>query len=178
MAAIRAREIPRMKYANWMWLAFLLSVPAQAADMDFQGYAIEAEGPASGRQILRVQGKRYAIPGTPAQVVGKAQGCLSQRDSRAGVVSVDADGGRLVAVSRVEYRDGGGAHLARGWLTVDAGDGAFGVALSKIGVLQASSGDAADEVFLPLGLDGGAGWEPALAAVIEVEKSLVDCMFN
>ena len=60
-----------MAYANWMWIALRLAMPTLAAEIEFQGYAIETDGPVDARQILRVQGKRYAIPGAPAQVVGK-----------------------------------------------------------------------------------------------------------
>ena len=96
----------------------------------------------------------------------------------AGVVSVDRDAGRLTAVSRVEYRDALALRLAKGWITVEAGEGFFSIALSKIGILQASTSETADEVFSPLALGGTHAWEPALAAVIGVEQALVDCMFG
>ena len=167
-----------MAYTNWIWIAFLLAAPTQAADMEFQGYSIEADGPADARQILRVQGKRYAIPGTPVQVVGKAQLCLGRKDSSAGVVSVDAIGGRLAAVSRVNYGVEPSLRIAKGRLAIEASEGKFGVVLGNLGTAQASSDDSVDPVFAPILLRGDSGWEPALTALLGVERKLVDCMFS
>ncbi len=167
-----------MSYRNWMLAALLMvSSAAMAEETAFQGHAIEAEGVADARQVLRVRGTRYAIPGTPAQIVGKAQLCLARKDSRAGIVSVDPAGGRLAAVSRVEYRDEPSLRLVKGRLTVEAGDGGFSVVLSNLGILQGNPGEAVDEVFSPLLLRADSRWEPALAALIGVEQALVDCMF-
>lgn len=166
-----------MAYAKWMLLALLATSPVLADQTEFQGHAIEAEGVADARQVLRVRGTRYAIPGTPAQIVGKAQLCLARKDSGAGVVSVDAAAGRLAAISRVEYRDVPSNRLVKGRLTVEAGEGSFSVVLGNLGILQGVPGETADEVFSPLSLRPGSGWEPALAALIGVEQALVDCMF-
>lgn len=169
-----------MMVGNLMLAALLAASTPVASEMMFQGHAIEVEGAGDAARLLRVRGVRYAIPGTPTQIIGKAQACLSRRDSGAGIVSVDPVGGRLAAVSRVEYHDEPSVRLARSWLTVEAGPGNFSVELSKLGIRQGGStgADATEEIFSPFLLRADAVWKPAVAAVIEVEQSLVDCMFN
>lgn len=160
-------------------LATLFTAPlAMAAEARFQGHAVEWDDASAVHQVLRVTGTRYAVPGSPEQIVGRAQMCLSRKESMAGVVSVDRDAGRLTAVSRVEYRDEPALRLAKGWITVEAGEGFFNVVLSRIGILQASTSETAEEVFSPLALGGDHAWEPALAALIAVEEALVDCVFG
>lgn len=167
-----------MPYRSLLLAALFTVPPGMAAETTFQGHAVELDDASAVRQVVRVTGTRYAIPGSPEQIVARAQMCLSRKESMAGVVSVDADAGRLTAVSRVEYRDELAPRLARGWITVEAGEGFFSIALSRIGILQASTGETADEVFSPLALGGKHAWEPALAAVIAVEQALVKCVFG
>lgn len=167
-----------MWYRNLAVAALLAAAPALADEAPFQGHAIEAEGVADARQVVRVRGTRYAIPGTPAQIVGKAQLCLSRRDSGVGIVSVDPAAGRLAAVGRVAYRDEPALRLVKGRLTVEAEAGNFSVVLGNLGILQGNPGERADEVFTPLHLDAGSAWQPALTAMIAVEQALVDCMFH
>jgi len=169
--------ILQMTYFHSMLAALLTAQPAMVADATFQGHAIEVDGASNGRPVLRVSGKRFAIPGSPEQIVDRAQACLSRRHSSAGVVSVDRTGGRLVAVSRVPYHEAPSPRLVKAWLTVQAGQGHFSVVLSKLAVRQGSSGEPMEEVFQPLALDAGFAWEPAVAAVIGVEQALVDCLF-
>ena len=167
-----------MAYSNGLLAVLLAASPVLADEMEFQGHVIEAQGVADARLALRVRGLRYAIPGSPEQVVGKAQACLTRRDSGAGVVSVDAAGGRLIAVSRVEYRSDPLPGTIKGRLVVEAAGGGFSVVLSNLGVMQGPTADGADEVFAPLLLRGDSGWEAALSAVIGVKQALVDCMFS
>ena len=47
----------------------------------------------------------------------------------------------------------------------------------NLGILQGNAGATGDEVFLPLAMRPDSGWEPALTALIGVERALVDCMF-
>lgn len=166
-----------MAYRHGILLVLLATAPALADDAQFLGHAIETDGAADARQVLRAKGRRYAIPGMPAQIVRKAQVCLARPDSQAGIVSVDAEGGRLVAISRVEFRDAAGIGLAKGRLALEAGDGAFQVVLGNLGIRQGSADANGDEVFQPLAMRPDSGWEPALAALIGVEQALVDCMF-
>ena len=163
-----------------MLAALLVASPALANEMKFQGHALEVDGVGGAAQLVRVRGTRYAIPGTSTQVIGKARVCLSGKDGRAGIVSVDPAGGRLEAVTRVEYEEDISVHLARSWLTVEAEEGSFGIVLSRLGIRQQHPGNvnAEAEVFSPFLLRDDGVWKPAVAAVIEVEQSLVDCMFR
>lgn len=168
-----------MQYAGWMMAALLATTPAQAraAEVEFQGQAIEVDGSADARQVLRVRGKRYSIPGTPAQVVGKAQMCLVRKDSGAGIASTDPAGGRLAAVVRVDYAAEPRSGTVKAWLAVEAGEHNFTVIISKLGTTQRSAGDD-EEVFSPLLMRRDSGWELALAAVIKIEQALVECMYS
>lgn len=169
-----------MAYRNLMLAALLTASPALADEMTFQGHALEVDGSGDAAQLLRLRGTRYAIPGTATQIIGRAQLCLSRKDSRAGIVSVDPAGGRLAAVSRVEYQDDSSMHLVRSWLTVEAEEGNFSVVLSKLGLRQEppANADGADEVFSSFQLRNDGVWKPAVTAVIGVEQALVDCMFH
>lgn len=167
-----------MVLGSWLLAALLAGEPAVAGTLQFEGHAVSVEGVADARQVESVRGTRYAIHGTSAQIVGKAQQCLSRKDSQAGIVSVDQAHGRLEAVSRVDYGDVPSQRLVKGRLTVEADTGAFSVVLSNLGIRQAGSADPMDEVFSPLQLRTGSDWELALAAMIEVEQSLVGCMFH
>jgi hypothetical protein len=167
-----------MAYGQWMWVALLAGSPMVSADdVTFPGHAIEAETVAGARHVSRVLGTRYSIPGAPAQVVAKAQACLARRDSGAGVVSVDAAAGRLVAVSRMAYGDGG-SRTVKGRLTLEASAGGFAIVLSHLGRLQAVAAGTEEETFAPLALGDEATWQRALAALVGVEQALVDCMFG
>ncbi len=168
-----------MLYANLILATLLTASPALADATEFQGHTIESDGTAEARQVLRVHGTRYSIPGSPAQIVGKAQQCLSRKDSGAGVVSTDAAAGRLVAISRVQFGQEPLLRTLKGRLTVETGTGQFGIVLSNLGVLQEGAGDAGvEEVFSPVLQREGSGWQLALAALIGVERNLVDCMFS
>lgn len=167
-----------MAGGSWLLAGLLAVSPAIAAQTDFQGYAMETDGAADAPRLLRVLGKRYGIPGTPAQVVGRAQACLSRADSGAGVISVDPGGGRLVAIGRVPYRQQALGGVVRGRLTLEARDGGFGVVVSDLAIASDAAADPMDLVFLPLVQDRDAAWEPALAALIGVEEALVRCMFG
>lgn len=160
-----------MARGRWILAALLAASPVMAAQTEFQGHAMETDGGA----VLRVQGKRYAIPGTPAQVVVRAQACLSRGDSGAGVVSSKPQEGRLVAIGRVPF----GSHgIAKGRLTLEASDGGFSIAVSDLGIAPAASGDHMDLVFAPVLRNAGSDWEPAVAALIGVEEALVGCLFG
>ena len=154
-----------MAYGKWMAAALLAAAPAMAEEIAFQGHALETQGSAAAREVVQVRGTRYAIPGTPSQIVAKAQLCLSTHDSGAGVISTDPAGGRLVAIGRVELREPV-PRTVKGRLVIAADTGGFGVTLGGVGVAAAASGDGAEEVFLPVIMRDGSGWEDALRALI------------
>lgn len=163
---------------DWILTALLASSPVLSGGTEFRGHAVDVANAAGDGQVLRVRGSHYSIPGTAAQIVGKAQLCLSRRDSGAGIVSTDRAGGRLVAVSRVEHGAGPAPGIVKGRLAVEAGEGGFSIVLSDLGTLQDPPGDGRDEVFSPLLMRADSGWEAALDAMIGVEQALLDCMFS
>ena len=83
-----------------------------------------------------------------------------------------------MAVSRVDYGLDPAARVVKGRLEIEASEGKFSVVLSNLGTAQASSDDSVDQVFVPILLRDGSGWEPALTALLGVERKLVDCMFS
>jgi len=166
-----------MAHGTWMVAALLAAGQVAAAEPELQGHSVEAEGVAEARQLARVRGTRYSIPGTPAQVVGRAQSCLARRESGAGVVSVDGAAGRIVAVSRMPYGGDASPGTVKGRLTLEADAGGFALSLSQLGVLRGADSDGND-VFAPLLVRDEATWRPALVALVSVEQALVDCMFD
>lgn len=164
-----------MAYRNWMLAAALVAAPAMAEVVQFRGHALETDGAAEARHVAAMRSARYSIPGSPAQIVGKAQACLARADSGVGIVSVDAAGGRLRAVSRTGYRHDEQARMLRSRWMVEAGEGSLHIAFTDLAEIR---GEGADEAYAPLPLRPGAGWEEALSAVIGVEQALLDCMYR
>lgn len=158
-----------------MLAALLVTAPATAQVLEFQGHAIEVGAVDGARRVASVRGASYSIPGSTAQTIGKVQACLARAESGVGVVSVDPVGGRLRAVSRTTYQRDGQSRLFRSRWAVEASGGSFRVTYSDLADVQ---GEGIDEAYVPLSLDGDAGWQDALSALIVVEKSLLDCMYR
>lgn len=159
-------------------LCALLAGPALAAETEFMGHLLETSRTGPAREVIRVNGTRYAIPGTRSQVVARAQACLARHDSGAGIVSVDPAAGEVVAVSRVEFRHQSVPRLVRGRLVLAAHEGGFNIVMTQLAVRDSAPADGRDEVFNPVQMRDDAAWQPALSAVIAVEQRLVSCMFG
>ena len=164
-----------MAYRSLVLAASLLAMPAAAEVVQFQGHAVEVDGASDARRVVAMRSGRYSIPGSPQQVVGKVQACLGRADSGAGIVSVDAANGLLRAVSRTGYRLDGEARMLRGRWTVEAGEGGMQIAVADLAHIH---DEGIDESYLPVPMRDDEGWERALAAVIEVEHALLDCMYR
>ena len=156
----------------WVLAAMLVAMPAMAEDVAFQGHTVEVDAASQARPILRMRGVKYSIPGSPMQIVGKAEQCVARQPGAITLESADAAGGQLRAESRAEYRQKGRRGI-RARMTVEAGEGNFRVVFSE---LATSPADAV--TYAPLIQQDGAGWEPALTAMIVVEQALLDCMFR
>lgn len=161
-----------MACRNWVLAGMLVAMPALAEDVVFEGHTLEVDGSREARPILRMTGTKYSIPGSPSQIVGKAEYCAARQPAAMTVESVDAAAGQLLAESRAEYRQGG-RRSARAKLAFAAGEGNFRVVFTE---LATSPADAIS--YTPLVQQDGAGWESALEAVIDVEQALLDCMFR
>ena len=88
------------------------------------------------------------------------------------VESTDADGGKLLASGRAEYRQKG-RRSVRARMTLEAGEGNFRIVFSDLATASADAGG-----FAPLIQQDGAGWENAIESVIGIEQPLLDCMFR
>lgn len=161
-----------MACRNWVLAGLLVAMPAVAEDVAFQGHTLEVDAGREARPILGMRGVKYSIPGSPAQIVGKVDYCAARQPAAISVESVDAAGGRLLAESRAEYRQKGRRGV-RARMTIEAGEGNFLVVFTD---LATSPADAL--TYTPLIQQDGAGWEPALVAMIGVEQALLDCMFR
>ena len=65
--------------------------------------------------------------------------------------------------------------MVRSRWAIEAAAGSFRVILTDMADV---SGDGVGEIYAPLLLDGDSGGGEALAAVIDVGKSLLDCMYR
>jgi hypothetical protein len=164
-----------MVHRRWMMAALLVATPAIAQSMVYDGHSIDVDGSVGARRMAAVRGASYSIPGSTAQTIGKAQACLARADSGVGVVSVDPVGGLLRAVSRTPYAYAGQQRLVRSRWAVEATGGNFRVTFTDFADIQ---GEGFDESYVPVSLEAGPAWQDALAAVIVVEKSLLDCMYR
>lgn len=102
-----------MKLSFLAAVLLVLAVPAVAEVVPFKGYSVEIDNISDSRRVLAMRGVTYAIPGTSAQVIAKAQGCLAKPDSAAGVISTNPEGGHLVAISRLGYSHDGEQHMLK-----------------------------------------------------------------
>jgi hypothetical protein len=150
----------------------LVAMPALAEDVAFEGHTLEVDGSREARPILRMTGTKYSIPGSPAQIVGKAERCATSQPDAIRVESVLAENGQLLAATRADYRQRG-RRSVQAKLAFAAGEGNFRVVFTE---LATSPADAIS--YAPLIQQDGAGWESALEAVIDVEQALLDCMFR
>ncbi len=155
-----------------MLAAVLVAMPAVAEDVAFEGHALQVDGSREARPILRMSGTRYSIPGSATQILGKAEQCAARQPGAITEASVDAEGGRLLADSRANYRQKG-QRSVRARMAVEAGDGNFRVVFTD---LATSPADAVN--YAPLVQQDAAGWESALEVVIGVEQGLLECMFR
>ena len=161
-----------MACRNWVLAVMLVAMPALAEDVAFEGHTLQVDGSREARPILRMSGTKYSISGSATQILGKAVQCVARQPGAITGASVDAEGGRLLADSRADYRQKG-QRSVRAKLAVEAGDGNFRVVFTE---LATSPADAIN--FAPLVQQDASGWESALEAVIGVEQGLLDCMFR
>ncbi|WP_374608643.1 hypothetical protein [Thermomonas sp.] len=159
-----------MASRSWVLAGMLATMPAMAEDVVFEGHTLEVDASREARPILGMRGTRYSIPGSVQQIVGKAEQCAARQTGALTVESTDADGGKLLASGRAEYRQKG-RRSVRARMTLEAGEGNF-----RGSDLATASADAGG--FAPLIQQDGAGWENALEAVIGIEQPLLDCMFR
>lgn len=152
--------------------ALLVSLPAPAEDIEYEGHTLEVDGAQEGRPVLRMTGTQYSLNATAIQIVEKARVCLA---GTPGSTLLPADGSsRLVANLRVEYRSFLSSYGVRSRLELEAGDGRFSITQSELGQ-AASAGDDAAETFVPIAEGGG---DKALDALIEAENRIVDCLYG
>ena len=161
-----------MASRSWVLAGMLATMPAMAEDVVFEGHTLEVDASREARPILGMRGTRYSIPGSVQQIVGKAEQCAARQTGALTVESTDADGGKLLASGRAEYRQKG-RRSVRAPMTLEAGEGNFRVVFSDLATASADAGG-----FAPLIQQDGAGWENALEAVIGIEQPLLDCMFR
>mgnify|MGYP003397913929 FL=1 len=155
-----------------MLAGVLVAMPAVAEDVAFQGHVVQVDASREARPILRVGGVKYSIPGSATQILGKAEQCVARQPGAITGAAVDAEGGRLLADGRANYRQKG-QRSVRARMAVEAGDGNFRVVFTELGT---SPADAVN--YAPLVQQDAAGWESALEAVIGMEQGLLDCMFR
>ena len=155
-----------------MLAAVLVAMPAVAEDVAFEGHALQVDGSREARPILRMSGTEYSIPGSATQILGKAVQCVARQPGAITGASVDAEGGRLLADSRADYRQKG-QRSVRARMAVESAEGNFRVVFTE---LATSPADAVNDA--PLVQQDGAGWESAVVALIGVEQAFLDCMFR
>ena len=63
----------------WMLAGMLVAMPAMAEDVAFQGHTVQVDATREARPILRVGGVKYSIPGSPKQILGKAEQCAARQ---------------------------------------------------------------------------------------------------
>lgn len=158
-----------------LWLAAALAaMPALAEEVPFNGRMLELGTGGEARPILRMSGTRYAIPRTGEQLVELARSCLAGQGGVA-VESTDPAQGLLLASVETGFRASFSAQTLRSRLRFEAGDGRFQIIESDFALAQ--SGDEGSVAYLPLVQSGGI-WEKGLAALLQTENRLVDCLYR
>ncbi len=161
-----------MKSVFLIMTVLLVSLPAPAEEIQYQGHTLEVDGAQEARPVLRMAGTQYSMNATAIQIVEKARGCLA---GAPGLTLLPADGsGRLVANLRVEYRSFLSSYGVRSRLELEAGDGRFSITQSELGRAESAGGDDG-EMYVPIAESGGG---KALDALIEAENRIVDCLYR
>lgn len=89
---------------------------------------------------------------------------------------VEPSNGQLIANSRVDYKFMLLAHNIKTRFILEAKDGRFRVTQSDIEAVQKNTGSMRNDGYRPLLRLKGIGWDKALAAAIDVEKKVADCI--
>lgn len=154
-------------------LAVLALIPAYAAEVPFSGRTLEISGDQGDGSIDRMLGAQYNIPGTGADIIGRAQTCAAGVGGLT-VESADPSAGTLVLRASTEFRSGFTTRTIRSRIDLGAADASFQITESEIAVRE-GAGDA--NAFGPLTRASG-GWEKGLEALIGLENKLVDCLYR
>lgn len=165
-----------MEYRYLVLAAVLASIPAAAEEVQFEGHAIEVDASQEARNILRMTGTRYGVRGSAAQIIDKARQCIGSGRGFT-LESTDPANGKLSANGRFDYRQLWSTHSVRARLTIEADDGHFRLVQSELGHAQGSGAETPDAGYSPISQEND-DWREALAATIEAETRLVDCMYR
>lgn len=149
---------------------------ASAEEIQFDGHVLEIGASGEARPIVRIAGTRYRLGGSTAQIVGKAEACVA---AGAGLelVSADAASGVVSARGAADYRQLWSVRSIRANLQVEASDGYFRIVQTDLVQAPDRGADAAADAYAPVS-QGAGDWEGAVAAAIDLETRLVDCLYR
>src|SRR5690606_22882928 len=115
----RAEQEGAVKFRYLVLAGTLAAFPVAAEDVQFEGHVLEVDASQEARVIVRMAGTRYRLPGTAAQIVDKAEKCVTGQKGLA-LVSTDAAGGTLAASGRADYRQRWSTRSIRANLRIEA----------------------------------------------------------
>ena len=164
-----------MKFRYLVLAGTLAAFPVAAEDVQFEGHVLEVDASQEARVIVRMAGTRYRLPGTAAQIVDKAEKCVTGQKGLA-LVSTDAAGGTLAASGRADYRQRWSTRSIRANLRIEASDGYFRIEQTDLAQAEGGSAELADDAYAPVSHAGD--WENAVTAAIAMESRLVDCLYR
>ncbi len=153
-------------------LAAFLLIPAQAGQVQFSGRTLDVGDGQDNGPIQRMVGAEYNIPGTAADIIGRAQTCAASVDGLS-LVGASPDSGTLVLRANVDYRSGFSARTIHSRLDFLASDSVFQITETELEVRE-GGGDAD---FTALTQADGS-WEKGLDALVGLENKLVDCLYR
>ena len=163
-----------VKFRKFVLLAVFASTPALAGEIQFEGRSVETGGDAESPTLLRMSGPRYGINASSAQILDKAQACVSRIE---GVSGATVEAGVLSAEVHADHRAMFSSHSVRSVLAIEATDGYFSISQSELAYSPALAADTPEGGYRAL-VHSGADWDNALETAIRVEDGIVDCLYR
>lgn len=164
-----------MKFRYLVLAGTLAAIPLAAEEVQFEGHVLEVDASQEARAIVRMEGTRYRLPGTAAQIVDKAEKCITGQNGLA-LVAADPVAGTVAARGRADYRQMWSTRSIRANLQIEADDGYFRIVQSELAQAQGGSAESDDAAYAPISQAGD--WESAVSAAITMETRLVDCLYR
>jgi len=172
-----------------------------ADDKKLNDYQLEFASPTS-RRIDVMTSRLLEARGTSAEIIGRAQACITKYVSNTpntsngvlGIIgakgehssssdieqpvleSTDPQSGALVAHSRAQYRHLLLSFEARSRFSIDAKDDRFKIVQSDLAYRQLDTGTDTTQEFSPIQRLAVTGWNDALEALQEVSDEVAECI--
>ena len=148
-----------------------------------QGTAAQIIQKAQGCVAKHLSNDEVATSGSSASgffgaMAGQGHNVNSSIAGGALIELADPANGQLIANSRADYRFMLLSNSVKSRIIIEAKDGRFRITQSNLESVQKNTGSMRNDGYDQLIRRKGTGWDKALAATIDAEKKVVDCIMS